>query len=92
MLVWAAMALQWWALYVNSQLDECVLLSLDTEEMQLTNSSTFTASRFWRNCFHFPASLLICFDHLVEAVIAGGNILSNSSQSSAAAFRTKSCY
>lgn len=46
----------------------------------------------WGNCFHFPASLLTCFDHLVEAVIVGGNILSNSSQSNAAAFRTKSCY
>lgn len=86
------MMLRWWAPYVNTQLDECVLLSLDTEEMQLTNSSTFTASQFWKNCFHFPASLLTCFDHLVEAIIAGGNMLSNSSQSTAAACRTKSCY
>lgn len=88
----AAVMLQWWASYVNTQLDECVLLSLDAEEMLLTNRSTFTASQFWRNCFHFPASLLTCFDHLVEAVIAGGNISSNSSQSTAAAFRAKSCY
>lgn len=69
-----------------------VLLSLESEEVQPTHSSTFTASQFWRNCFHFPASLLTCFDHLVEAVIAGGNILSNSSQSTAATFHAKSCY
>lgn len=66
-------------------------LSLNTE-VQLTHSSTLTTSQFGGNCFHFPASLLTCFDHLVEAVIVGGNILSNSSQSNAAAFRTKSCY
>lgn len=69
-----------------------MLLSLDIEEAQLTNSSAFTASQFGGNCFHFPASSLTCFDHLVEAVIVGGNTLSNSSQSNVAAFRTKSCY
>lgn len=61
-----------------------MLLNLDTKEV--------TTSQFGGNCFLFPASLLIHFDHLVEAVIAGGNILSNSSQSKAAAFHTKSCY
>lgn len=84
----AAPVLQWWALYVNTQLDECALWSHWETQPSIQPALLLVL----RSQCHPSTSLLTYFDHLVEAVIAGGNILSNTSQRSIAAFCTKPSY